>query len=93
MNDDIKRAEIKVFGRVQGVGYRYFCFNMARKFGLNGYAKNIIDGSVESIVEGKEKDIKEYIMCLKKGPHRAFVEDAQVEFLPSKNEFKDFKTL
>ena len=35
-----------VYGRVQGVGFRYTTQYEAKKLGLTGYAKNLDDGSV-----------------------------------------------
>ncbi|WP_140397059.1 acylphosphatase, partial [Escherichia coli] len=41
-----------VYGRVQGVGFRYTTQYEAKKLGLTGYAKNLDDGSVEVVACG-----------------------------------------
>ncbi|EIJ67143.1 acylphosphatase [Haemophilus parahaemolyticus HK385] len=46
-----------VFGRVQGVGFRFFTLQQAGKLGLKGTVRNRIDGSVEVIAQGTEDQI------------------------------------
>ncbi|WP_252900571.1 acylphosphatase [Vulcanisaeta sp. JCM 14467] len=46
------RVEAKVFGNVQGVGFRPTLRRQALSLGLTGYARNLSDGSVEVVVEG-----------------------------------------
>ena len=53
-------AYIRVSGRVQGVGYRYYALRNADLLGLNGYVKNCVDGSVELQVEGDKEIIKQF---------------------------------
>lgn len=43
-----------VYGRVQGVGFRYTTQYEAKRLGLTGYAKNLDDGSVEVVACGEE---------------------------------------
>lgn len=43
-----------VYGRVQGVGFRYITQYEAKRLGLTGYAKNLDDGSVEVVACGEE---------------------------------------
>jgi acylphosphatase len=43
---------IRIHGKVQGVGYRFFATRVARRLGLKGSIQNQRDGSVEAIVEG-----------------------------------------
>jgi len=40
------RLEAKIFGIVQGVGFRYFARHYALRFGLTGFVENLEDGSV-----------------------------------------------
>ena len=60
--------EIKVTGRVQGVGYRYFVLQKAREIGLKGWVKNSRDSGVELVVQGEDSDIQTFIDYLKIGP-------------------------
>lgn len=41
------RKHIVFYGRVQGVGFRYYAVNKANQLGLTGWVKNLPDGTVE----------------------------------------------
>ena len=64
---------IKIHGKVQGVGYRFFATRVARRLGLKGAISNERDGTVNAVVEGEKKAIDEWIEELKEGPRYAEV--------------------
>lgn len=51
MTDSV-RVTIRIHGRVQGVGFRYWTQDLAQRLDLTGSATNLPDGSVEVIAEG-----------------------------------------
>ena len=51
-----------VYGRVQGVGFRYTTQYEAKRLGLTGYAKNLDDGSVEVVACGEEGQVEKLIL-------------------------------
>lgn len=57
-----------VRGRVQGVGFRYFAQHAAVELGLNGYARNLDDGSVEVYAVGPTDRLDEMAGRLHRGP-------------------------
>ena len=64
-----------VFGRVQGVGFRYFVLHEAVRLGLTGWVRNRQDGrSVELIAEGPVARLEELRQLLGTGPPGAWVE-------------------
>lgn len=63
---DITRKHIIFYGRVQGVGFRYYSVYKARALGLTGWVRNLYDGSVEMEVQGEEHLIDELIIFLEK---------------------------
>ncbi len=69
--DDIEKdflgLMIKFYGLVQGVGFRYFCYKKAKKYSINGYAKNLKDGSVRVIAQGKLNDLINFYYDIKDG--------------------------
>jgi acylphosphatase len=74
-SDSAHRAEIvRVTGRVQGVGYRYFASQRARELGLDGWVRNRLDGSVELRIEGRGSDLDRFAGLLREGPPLARVE-------------------
>ncbi len=63
-----------VTGRVQGVGFRMFATDAARREGLAGHIANRADGSVEAVVEGEAEGVARFEAALWRGPARARVE-------------------
>ena len=86
----MKQARINIQGKVQAVFFREFINKAARKLGLNGYVRNLGDGSVEVVAEGKEKELNILIAECKKGPLMAHVENIDVEFGEPESEFDNF---
>ena len=80
------RKHIFFYGRVQGVGFRYYSVNKARQLGLTGWVRNLYDGSVEMEVQGPERFIDELIIFLQ---NRRFVEidDIKAKTVPIQDEY------
>lgn len=68
-----------VSGRVQGVGFRYFAQDAARRDGLNGYVMNRDDGTVEALAEGEAEAVERFERAVRRGPSRSRVEHVMVE--------------
>ena len=68
---------IRIFGRVQGVFFRMNTVLIARKLGINGWVRNLDDGSVEVLAEGKR--MEEFIEFLKRGPPAARVDKIKIK--------------
>ena len=64
MKQEKVRKHIFFYGRVQGVGFRYYAVQKAHQLGLTGWVKNLYDGSVEMEVEGQEELIDQLIIFL-----------------------------
>ncbi len=64
---------IRIHGKVQGVGYRFFATRVARRLGLKGSIQNNRDGSVDAVVEGEKNVIDEWVEELREGPRYAEV--------------------
>jgi acylphosphatase len=64
---------IRIHGKVQGVGYRFFATRVARRLGLKGSIQNQRDGCVEAVVEGERRAIDQWIEELREGPRYAEV--------------------
>jgi acylphosphatase len=57
-----------VRGMVQGVGFRWFVSRQASHLGLRGFARNLLDGSVEVVAEGPEHLLQVLHEALRRGP-------------------------
>jgi acylphosphatase len=68
-----------VSGRVQGVGFRYFAVDAARREGLQGYVTNNDDGTVEAVAEGEAEAVERFERALRRGPSHARVEHVTVD--------------
>ena len=68
-----------VSGRVQGVGYRYFALDAARREGLHGYVTNHPDGTVEAVAEGEAEAVERFERALRRGPSRSRVEHVVID--------------
>ncbi len=73
----MQAARFFVSGRVQGVGFRAGARQQALALGLNGYARNVADGRVETFVQGDPADIEAFAHWLRRGPSLARVENVQ----------------
>lgn len=60
-----KRAEIVLKGRLQKAGYRDYIDEVAFDLNLKGCVKNLEDGTVKVVCEGRSKDIEEFINKIK----------------------------
>lgn len=69
MKQEKVRKHIFFYGRVQGVGFRYYAVQKANQLGLTGWVKNLYDGSVEMEVEGQEELIDQLIIFLQNRTH------------------------
>ena len=73
-----RSLQLRITGRVQGVGYRAWALGEARRLGLRGWVRNRRDGSVEALVTGDENSVEAMIMACRGGPRLARVEEVTV---------------
>ncbi|MEM0117624.1 MAG: acylphosphatase [Conexivisphaerales archaeon] len=74
-----KRVKLKIYGIVQGVGFRYFVRRQAIALGLAGYARNMPDGSVEVALEGEDEAVDMAVDACRIGPPSSTVTRVEVE--------------
>jgi len=88
---DAAHLSATVYGRVQGVYFRYFVRNVARKLGLKGYVRNLASGdAVEVQAEGEKLQLTKLLEQLKVGPSGAWVKSVEIDWSEYSGQFTDF---
>jgi acylphosphatase len=77
------RIHLRISGKVQRVGFRWFAREQARRCELAGWVKNNPDGSVELMAAGDDECIARFRIAVGTGPDGARVDD--VRSLPTEN--------
>ena len=70
---------VRVIGRVQGVSYRAWALDEARRLGLAGWVRNERDGSVTALVAGPEDAVDRMVAAMRTGPPAAIVDRVETE--------------
>jgi acylphosphatase len=84
------RAVVIFRGRVQGVYFRANCAERAETLGIQGYVRNLTDGSVEAVFEGDRPGIEACIDWNKRSQPHARVDAVEVTWHEPKGEFRGF---
>jgi acylphosphatase len=69
----MKRVQLVISGRVQGVAFRANCQRQATALGVTGWVRNLWDGSVEALFEGPDVAVDAMIQWCRRGPSSAVV--------------------
>ncbi|MEW6170124.1 MAG: acylphosphatase [Candidatus Omnitrophota bacterium] len=85
----VKRIEVFYSGLVQGVGFRFSIERLASKSGIKGFVRNLSDGRVEIIAEGKEEDLKVLLDNIDKN-FKSYIRKVAISWLEPTGEFKEF---
>ncbi len=86
------RLKIQISGLVQGVGFRPFCYRLAKKLGLKGYVLNDTTGVVIEI-EGPKETLDDFLIRIDRDkPDISKIYSLQHSFLEEIGH-KDFKIL
>jgi acylphosphatase len=85
-----KRIEFKVYGRVQGVGFRYSVVHTSKNFKVKGFVKNLDSGEVLVTAEGEKKELERFLQEVK---NFSFTQITKIEVNWKKalNEFDEFR--
>lgn len=87
---DVTHESIFFTGHVQGVGFRYTTFQVAKEFEVTGFVKNLLDGRVQLEVEGKADEIDAFVEAVQEKMHGFIRKTDRVRDRRS-NQFTGFK--
>jgi acylphosphatase len=74
----MKAVQVRVSGRVQGVSFRWYTQEQARRLGVVGWVRNEPDGSVLLHAEGDDEAVDALVAWCHEGPGMARVRDVAV---------------
>jgi acylphosphatase len=77
--------EIRISGRVQGVGFRAAARREARHMRLRGWVENLGDGSVRAVICGKRKNCMTFINWCREGSAYSWVQGIDVQEKEAEN--------
>ncbi|NFR89262.1 MULTISPECIES: acylphosphatase [unclassified Clostridium] len=86
----MKRYSLKIFGRVQEIGFRYFSQLAATNLLLTGYVKILYSDEVIMEIQGKQENIDQFINTILNGNKFSKVYDINIDELPLINDEKRF---
>jgi acylphosphatase len=86
-----KAVHVRIGGRVQGVGFRYFALREAQEHGVTGWVRNLSDGGVEARVEGSAEKVNAFLASLREGPRMSRVEEFDVRDVEATETFRRFE--
>jgi len=66
---DVHHETVYFTGHVQGVGFRYTTLQIAKEFEVAGFVKNLLDGRVQVEVEGRVRDIADFVQQIEERMH------------------------
>ncbi|MBN1391704.1 MAG: acylphosphatase [Sedimentisphaerales bacterium] len=77
-------------GRVQGVGFRFTAFNIANRYELAGFVRNVYNGTVEMFVQGPAETVDNCVRDIGE-EFGKFVTETKIEEAPLDPKYEDFK--
>jgi acylphosphatase len=86
----MKRLEATIYGRVQGVSFRYYTRREAQQLNVTGWVANKADGTVRIVAEGPESRLRQLLDFLEEGSPAARVERLETNWADATNEFSRF---
>lgn len=87
----MERLQAQVFGRVQGVSFRFHTLVTANQLKLVGWVRNLPDGSVEVVAEGTHSALEQLRLFLEQGPQGARVTHVDINWQAASREISDFQ--
>lgn len=77
-------------GRVQGVGFRFTAFDIANRYGLTGLVRNLPDGTVGMLAQGRPDDIADCVRDIEES-FAGYIRETKIEEIHPDPQYKDFK--
>jgi len=86
----VNRITVHFSGRVQGVGFRYTVCQVAEEFAVCGSVRNLADGRVELVAEGRDDELARFVEAIEVAM-RGHIRERTLNRGPASGEFTDFR--
>ena len=90
MTDDIVAFDIIVSGKVQGVYFRASMKTIADANNVRGWVRNLENGQVEALIQGRKPDVEEVLKWCRTGPANAQVDNLKITELKAAPSLRNF---
>ena len=84
-----ERVHVVFSGRVQGVGFRFSARSLARRRGIKGWVKNLIDGRVELLAQEEPKLLIEFLEELRQ-EFKGYIRREELEWQKAERDLDSF---
>lgn len=82
---------LRISGRVQGVGFRWYARAVAEELGVLGYVRNLPTGEVEILAEADGTALEEFLEAMRRGPRHAVVREVRTQAVEPEGRFGSFR--
>ncbi len=86
-----KRLHAFFSGHVQGVGFRITTEELAQRYKVAGWVKNLRDGRVEVVAEADESILENFLETLQTGDMKRFIKRVELTWSNATESFDDFR--
>jgi len=86
-----RRLTVIYSGHVQGIGFRYTAKSVAAGFDVTGIVRNLPDGRVELLAEGRRGELDAFRAAVRDAGLAGFIRDEQVSWADATNQFRGFE--
>ena len=88
----MKTLRVFILGTVQGVFFRNFIEQKAEELNVRGFARNLDDGRIEVVIEGRDEKVNEMVDACREGPAHSDVKSVETHELKHQG-FDGFKIM
>ena len=91
--EDTLTVNMKITGKVQGVGFRYFVLRQAQELGITGWVSNKSNGDVEALAQGEKEGLERFVIKVKEGTTFSRVEDVSLNWVNEADQYFGFEII